>query len=68
VSAAVSRYASCLSERMSNQPKTPRPAGSPEQQMTNTPGKDDIHEQREPDQKKEGVVTDTKPEPGSPQV
>ena len=42
---------------MSKQPKSPRPAGSAKHEMTKSPGKDDVHEQREPDQEKEGVVT-----------
>jgi hypothetical protein len=50
---------------MSKQPKSPRPAGSPKNEMTTTPSKDDVHEQREPDQEKEGVVTKPAPEASS---
>jgi len=44
---------------MSKQPKSPRPAGSAKHEMTKSPGKDDVHEQREPDQQKEGMVSKT---------
>jgi len=42
---------------MSTQPKAPRPAEDAKQEMTKTPGKDDVHEQREPNQQNEGVVS-----------
>jgi len=53
---------------MSKQPKSPRPAGSAKEEMAKTPGKDDLHEQREMDQKKEAVISKTAPEPSPPQV
>ena len=64
----MSWYASCFGACMSNQPSTPRPAGTPKQEMTKTPGKDDLHEQREPDQQEEAVVSVPEPAPSSPQV
>lgn len=53
---------------MIKQPKSPRPAGSAKEEMAKTPGKDDLHEQREPDQKQEAVLKNTTPDPSPPQV
>lgn len=61
-------YGSCFRERMIKQPKSPRPAGSAKEEMAKTPGKDDLHEQREPDQKQEAVLKNTTPDPSPPQV